>query len=192
MIRVVVGPSREGRFDYTVETTETRLAGPLRGLSATPLFDACRRLKELGAASDDAMVGMFNSLDEPDNRFRLRTTVGYGAKMTVGTSNSGGVVFKRRPTDAPGALGEEKDAGGTEMTPEAGEPVLGPARAQEMAFGVETTGAKSAISAAAPPPRSTPPASPAGTGPVPTKQPKRGLMHRKRKRAGSSGRRGQR
>src|SRR5262245_13722356 len=182
MIRVVVGPAREGRFSYKVSTEGTRLSFPMEGLSATPLFDACRRLKELGAAPDEAVVGMFNDWSEPDNRFRLRTTVGYGAKMTVSEAmGKGGDKFvPRMSPDAislRGGTAREplKSSEGTEIAPQAEKAVLGGG-----ASAVEATGAKSAISAAAPPPRSTPPASPADTGPVPPKQPKRGLMHRKR------------
>jgi len=174
MIRVIVGANFSGRFDYKIMTENTRLAAPLTGLSATPLFDACRTLKKLGAASDDAMIGLFNTPEEPDNRFRLRTTVGYGAKMTVEEGD-------RKPVFRPFKEDARFSSGGTPQEAE-----------KTSEGGVEATGAKSAKLEAAPPPPSTPPASPAGTGPVPPKQPKRGLMHRKRKRAGSSGRRGQR
>src|SRR5262245_3237803 len=217
MIRVVVGPAREGRFSYKVSTEGTRLSFPMEGLSATPLFDACRRLKELGAAPDEAVVGMFNDWSEPDNRFRLRTTVGYGAKMTVSDPPQGsGVKFVPYTPPPEGGLSGRyatkeavKSSEGTEIAPQAEKAVpdegvaeahrlemeqLGAAarHVRDITRGVDATGAKSAKPEAAPPPPRTPPASPADTGPVPPKQPKRGLMHRKRKRVGSSGRRGQR
>src|SRR5262245_31802099 len=82
MIRVVLyGHAAEGRFSYKVWTENTRLSAPLEGLSATPLFDACRRLKELGAAGDNDVIGLFDDSGKYDNQFRLKTTVAYGAKM---------------------------------------------------------------------------------------------------------------
>jgi len=178
MIRVIVGANFSGRFDYKIMTENTRLAAPLTGLSATPLFDACRTLKQLGAAEDSAMIGLFNTPEEPDNRFRLRTTVGYGAKMTVredDTKSAQFVPYKPFTAD-PSAFGRG--------TPQEAE--------KTSEGGVEATGAKSAKPEAIPPPPHTPPTYLADKGRGLPKPPKQVPKPRKRKRAGSSGRRGQR
>lgn len=61
MIRVTLtGYVREGRFDYRVETVNTRLAVPLLGLDADPLMAACTQLQSLAAADDGALVGLFD------------------------------------------------------------------------------------------------------------------------------------
>jgi hypothetical protein len=80
MIRVIVtGLPREGRFPYRIETEGTRLASPITGLSATPMWDACRRLKDMGAADDSAQVGMWVDTDQISD-CRLACTVEEGAR----------------------------------------------------------------------------------------------------------------
>ena len=80
MIRVVItGASVEGRFPYRIDVVNTRLAAPYKGLDAYPLYDACKKLQDLGAASDEALVWLF--IEGGTGRFTRQTTVGYGANF---------------------------------------------------------------------------------------------------------------
>ena len=102
MIRVVVtGTATEGRIPYTIETVGTRLSTPLiSGLSADPLFDACRTLLDMNAADKDAAIGLFP--ERGAKEWTLRTQVGYGAERTEIVTPTG-VKFPvyRRPSPAP-------------------------------------------------------------------------------------------
>lgn len=200
-IKVVVYGSREGRFSYRILTENTRLAAPLEGLSATPLLDACCRLKELGAAPDDALVATFDDDSKSGEQFRAKTTVGYGARVTVSETATSGPKFvprgppmtpeekarARTPAPVKDAL---KSSEGTETAPEAQNAPSGEKGTEETA--IHSSGAKSARSEAAPPPRSKPPASPAGRDQDLPRPPKPGPTPHKRKPAKSGGRRGQR
>ena len=125
MIRVVIeGPAVMGRFNYRVGTEETRLSTPLTGLAADPLLDACRRLKDMGAAVDGAMICLFDGREKQDSQFRERTSVGYGAQYIVQETPSGPKFVRRTPPEgvvAPmgEAAGALKSSEGTEITPEA-------------------------------------------------------------------------
>src|SRR5262245_59578480 len=188
MIRVVLyGGATEGRFNYKVWTENTRLASPLEGLSAAPLFDACRRLLEMGAAGEKDVIGLFDDSGKYDNQFRLKTTIGYGAKMTVKETGGAPRFVPYAPFPSGGAEEAEKTSEATDVAPEAEKPVPDDSREA-----VEATGAKSATREAAPPPRRTPPASPDDKGPVPPRPPKPGPTHHRPKPRASGGRRGQR
>lgn len=81
MIRVVIsGPAEKGRRPYMIEIAGTPLTAPMSGWSNMPLLDACRVLQGLGLVSDDAVIGLY---DPDSDKWRVRTTVGYGAKYTV-------------------------------------------------------------------------------------------------------------
>lgn len=176
-IRVVVtGPAQMGRFPYRIDTEGTMLRHPVTGLSATPLLDACRTLKQLTAASDAAFIGLY---DKDCNIYRMRTQVGYGAKWRVEETGSGP---KFRPYEPPEVL-EARFSRAVEGQ--------GSIKAPE-GTGVEATGAKPAISPAAPPPPHKPRASLAGTGQGRTEPAKPKSSHPKRKPTGSGGRRGRR
>jgi hypothetical protein len=68
-----------GRFRYTVRGT------PIKGLSTTPLLDACRKLKSMG--SDPRSEILLYHVGRSD--WALRTTVGAGAELRV-REDSGG------------------------------------------------------------------------------------------------------
>ena len=186
MIHVIVGHAVAGRFNYRILTPETRLAAPMGGISATPLLDACRMLKRMGAASDDAEIGLFSNEWEGDAQFRLRTTVGYGATQTVKENDMEGPKFaphKTMPPELRGrphrdreAQGPLKTLEGSQIAPQAGKP----------------TGARSAISEEEPPPPRKRQASPAGKGQAHSKPAKPKSSPHKRKLTKSGGRRGQR
>lgn len=60
MVRLLItGITRDGRFLYRVQTTNTRLKYPLTGASATPVDEACQRLTDMGAVKDGALMGIF-------------------------------------------------------------------------------------------------------------------------------------
>ena len=182
MIHVIVGHAIAGRFTYRILTPGTRLAAPMGGISATPLLDACRMLRRMGAADDAAEIGLFNNEREGDAQFRLRTTIGHGAVTTVKESESEGPRFApyRPPQHIREGRPPTKDAlkppEGTEIAPQA----------------ENATGARSAISAAEPPPPHKRQASPAGKDRVPAKPAKPRSSPRKPKLTKSGGRRGQR
>ena len=76
MIRVVItGPATNGRFPFRVETEDTRLAHPVTGLSAVPMFDACRMLLNMGAANGNSPIALFMDGEE---QWRSRTQVYFG------------------------------------------------------------------------------------------------------------------
>jgi hypothetical protein len=56
----------------------------LEGLSSEPMLDACRALKRMGASPGE-LVGLFC---EGSSVWSLRTTVGYGAGLTVEDGNT--------------------------------------------------------------------------------------------------------
>ena len=96
---VITGPPREGRYPYRIETVGTRLATPYRGLDAEPLYHACRKLQEWGAADDNAAIGLFKTSDSSNEfeglmlggtpvffdlgRLIRQTTIGYGASAAA-------------------------------------------------------------------------------------------------------------
>lgn len=194
MIRVVItGPAVEGRFNYRIETEGTRLAAPLTGLAAAPLLDACRRLKDMDAASPDATVGLFDEVRYRD-QWRMRTQVGYGAKMTAAEGGGPPKLAPYQPM-TPEALAARqaatahalKSSEGTETAPEAekrtGEP-------GEIEGG--PTGGPPAISEAPPLLPKISPEPPADTGPAEPRRAKPAHPPRKRKPIASGGRRGRR
>lgn len=74
MIKVIVtNKSQNGVFDYTVPSAS------LDGRSREPLLDACRRLKRMGEAPAREACLFYGKSKE----WALRTTVGYGAGLTV-------------------------------------------------------------------------------------------------------------
>jgi hypothetical protein len=91
MIRVIItGPAREGRFHYRIDTEGTRLAGPLRGLSAVPIWDACRRLMEMGAADSMAEISLWRETGtEQPPEFEYSTTVGFGSERPIEETPTG-------------------------------------------------------------------------------------------------------
>lgn len=86
MIRIVrgsVGPA--GLCDWWV-------AGhSVEGRSHQPLLDACRALKRMGEPAA-AEVGLFR---EGRSGWDLRTTIGYGASLSVREDNSRPLVFEK-------------------------------------------------------------------------------------------------
>ena len=72
MIRVVItGPAQEGSFPYRIETPGTRLAVPVHGFAADPLYDACLHLRELEAAEDKDTVGLFERGSRTASQWKL-------------------------------------------------------------------------------------------------------------------------
>lgn len=183
MIRVVItAPAVEGRFHYRIETEGTRLAGPITGLAAAPLLDACRKLKDMDAAADDVTVGLFDEVRYKD-QWRMRTTVGYGAKMTVKETPTGPKFVPYQPM-SPEAIAARSGA-------TAGALKLG--EGTEEAPQAETlTGGPPAISEAPPPPPQRSPELPGDTGLAGPRRAKPILPQRKRKPVASGGRRGRR
>lgn len=89
MIKVTItGPAREGRFPYRIDTEGTRLAGPITGLSAVPIWDACKRLQDMGAADTLAEIGLYESMGDP-SQLRYSTTIGFGAQRPVAETPTG-------------------------------------------------------------------------------------------------------
>ena len=79
MIRVIVtGPPKTGFYPYRVDWW-MRGQPQIIGAWPLPLFDACRKLKQMGLM-DSTVVGLFEG-DDP--KWKLRTTVGYGAKHWI-------------------------------------------------------------------------------------------------------------
>lgn len=76
MLRVeLLGEARPGVYKWVC-----RVAGePVEGLSREPLLDACRKLKSIGVAPE-AECGLFR---KGRSDWDLKTTVGYGAGLTV-------------------------------------------------------------------------------------------------------------
>ena len=199
MIRVVIyGGPVMGRFNYKVYTEGTRLREPMTGLSSSPLFDACYRLKQMTAADDGAEIALYDDTRKYENQFRLKTTVGYGAGTTVQETGGAPKFVKRASPEEVARLHRlsakeaEKTSEGTEIAPQAEKPVLDAGARQETANGVEATGAKSAKPEAIPPPPHTPLASRADTDQDLPRPPRPRPTPHKRKPVKSGGRRGQR
>ena len=193
MIHVIVGHAVAGRFNYRILTPETRLAAPMGGISATPLLDACRMLKRMGAASDDTEIGLFSNEWEGDAQSRLHTTVGSGATQSVKDNDEGTRFRGYRPL--PDAISSRRGAAkealkspeATEIAPQPEKRIPEPRATQETAIGE-----RSAKSEAAPPPPHKRQASPAGKDRAHSKPAKPKSSPHKRKLTKSGGRRGQR
>ena len=113
MIRVVItGSSVEGRFPYRIDTVNTRLAHPYTGLSEYPLYDGCKQLQIMGAAPDDALVGLF--MEGGTGQFTRQTTVGYGANYGQW---SGGMPGGRTAREMVERLNGERPAISAEPPP---------------------------------------------------------------------------
>lgn len=202
MIHVIItGPpttskERSPQFPYRIEGHSVGGGVPIGPRwSNEPLLDACRILKEMGEPAD-RLVGLYDTdkyTAEPD--WRMRTTVGYGARFTV---EEGRVRFNRYKPSFRGAV----SPGMRYSDDEASQPPLdaGVPTEDDMADYREFPGgpiksvggpsvATPAKSAAPPPPPSTPPAPPADTGPVAATPAKSKKSHRPRKAKGSGGRR---
>lgn len=192
MIKVVLAHSVAGRYHYSIATTGTRLAGPLGGLSATPLLDACRLLQRMGAADDDAEIGLFDD-GNPGTEARLHTTVGYGAEHAVVEEPKAKIVEHHPPPpdaglrEEPSTAGALKSSGATDVAPEAEKPLPDDSGTAEAP--IDETSTKSE---AAPRPRSRPPRSRADTDQVPPAPAKPRSSPRKRKPTKSGGRQGRR
>ena len=79
MIHVVVtGPPKTGFYPYRVDWW-MQGRQQIVGAWPLPLFDACRKLKQMGLM-DSTVVGLF---EEGDPKWKFRTTVGYGAQHWV-------------------------------------------------------------------------------------------------------------
>lgn len=189
MIRVMItGQAQMGRFPYRIDTVGTRLAAPYNGLSAVPLVDACRVLKRLGAADEDAVIGLFN---QGLAQWRERTTINYGVQSVV----RGKHFIKLKPGE-PEQPGDEPPAEATDaLKPSEGAEVApGPKeRMSHVPEPRETAIAETpARSSAAPPAPHRPPASPAGRGRAEPEPATPKSSHRKPKPKGSGGRQGRR
>jgi hypothetical protein len=103
MIRVVItGSPTNGRFPFRIETEGTRLSHPVTGLSAVPMFDACKMLLDAGAAEPSAEIGMFT---EGDVIQRYSMRVLFGAQHPIVETPTGP---KMTSTRAKGVLPEEQ------------------------------------------------------------------------------------
>ena len=161
MIHVVVtGPPKTGFYPYRVDWW-MQGRPQIVGAWPLPLFDACRKLKQMGLM-DSTVVGLFEG-DDP--KWKFRTTVGYGARHWVepiGPNPTGEYrEFAARPLND--ASEEPALIAAPPATPE--EPPRPPHRHPGLLVDTDRVAA------------------------VPSKP---GKSHRKRKRAGSSGRRGSR
>jgi len=87
----VVYPPRGAR--RTIKTRwELPANGLLRGVSSTPLLDACRALQKAGVA-DSRIVGIYRAgRDQPD----MTCSVGVGARTTVRESKTSFEKWKPR------------------------------------------------------------------------------------------------
>jgi hypothetical protein len=169
MIRVVItGPATNGRFPFRIETEGTRLSHPVTGLSAVPMFDACKMLLNAGAAEPSAEIGMFT---EGDATERYSMQVLFGAQRPIAETPTGP---KLTSAAAKGVLPEEQRtvAEVTERDDVNDEPTATPEEAP-------------------PPPRKSP-AHRGGKGRAEPEPDKPVRLHRKPKPAGSGGRRGRR
>lgn len=82
MIRVVItGPATNGRFPFRVETEDTRLAHSVTGLSAVPMFDACKMLVNMSAADPNTEIGLFQEGQTEAAHYTMR--VGFGAQRPI-------------------------------------------------------------------------------------------------------------
>src|SRR5215475_6806045 len=95
----------EGRVHYRIETPGTRLAVPFDGLAVDPLMDACRKLRQLGAASDDALIGTFLRPGLGDTQFIERASVGYVATVERQARSMAARQPPRTPPASPGGTG---------------------------------------------------------------------------------------
>lgn len=179
MIRVVItGPPSNSYFPYRIEWygKERR---EFVGLSPQPLLDACRQLEQFGVMSD-TVVGLFDE-DQYRDTWRLRTTVGAGSKLIVAGSPPRFVEYAREPTGA--RTDDFEDDPSVLQHPD---PQIAPTRLADL------NAEHSAISEEPPPEPHRPPKRQAGKGRGHAAPSKTAQSHRKRKRAGSGGRRGSR
>lgn len=179
MIRVVITgpPSGTGFFPYKIESWAYGRP-QFVGVSHQPLLDACRQLKQAGLM-DDTVVGLFDEGAYKDE-WRLRTTVGYGAKHTVKENNRTGPVlakYKPFPYDALRPRSDLNEGAGIEGAREAAP---------------SPSGEPSAKSEAPPPAAHTPPEPLVDTGPAPASPDKRKQSRRRPRPKGLGGRRGSR
>lgn len=168
MIKVIITgpPSGTGFIPYRVDWWA---AGRPQfvGVSKLPLLDACRQLQQYGLM-DDTVVGLF--YEDEDLQWLERTTVGYGAR-----------IVRRAAQD------RFKSEGGGIAPDQENEPTA--AAALDAGIPTDVRPARSA----APPPRLSTPREPlADTGPGFGGRATSTKPHRKRQRAGSSGRQGSR
>jgi hypothetical protein len=206
MIRVVITgpPSGTGYLPYKIESWA--LGRPqFVGVSRLPLLDACRQLQQAGVM-DDTVVGLFDQ-DADRDEWRMRTTVGYGARygsappvagaaVDAFLSTAGGGV-PGRPKNAPTSLDagvpiEENEMGPYREFP--GGPLKGaPDRPGELRDDRrDFTAAPLAKPAASPPAPRTPPAPPDDRDQVPAEPPRLEKSHHRPRPKGSGGRRGSR
>ena len=198
MIKVIITgpPSGAGFFPYRIDWwSEGR--PQFVGVSKQPLLDACRQLKAYGLM-DDTVVGLFDENQYRDE-WRLRTTVGYGAKQTIREDAGTGprmVPFRPMPEHARLERGDVQDAleldAGIPATPEDAMPYRefpgGPLKASP-------SDATPATPAAPPLLPHTPPKPPAEADqahPHPHKPAMSAKSHHPPKLKGSSARRGSR
>jgi hypothetical protein len=169
MIRVVItGAPTNGRFPFRIETEDTRLSHPITGLSAVPMFDACKMLLNAGAVNQDAAIGLFT---EGDDAPHYSMNVLYGAQRPIVETSTGP---KMTSTVAKGVLPEEQRT------------------VAEVAERDEVSDEPTATPEEAPPPPRKSQARRGGKGRAEPEPDKPVRLHRKPKPAGSGGRRGRR
>jgi hypothetical protein len=172
MIRVVItGSPTNGRFPFRIETEGTRLAHPITGLSAVPMFDACKMLLNAGAVDQAAEIGLFSFGEDPGAPPHYSMPVLFGAQRPIVETPTGP---KMTSTTAKEVLPEE------------------PPEVVEIGMEVEVNDAPIATPEEAPPPPRKLQAHRGGKGQVEPEPDKPKRLHRKPKPTGSGGRRGRR
>jgi hypothetical protein len=187
MIRVIITgpPSGTGFMPYRVDWW-VRGEPAIIGVSRYPLIDAARKLKQMGLM-DSTVIGLF---DMQDQEWKMRTTVGYGAKQAIEDE-----VRAFRPMPLPLSQPQPRyDLGtGFDYFWRKSEEPLTPEQIMEAAEALDRI-------TNAPKPSATPsepqrrlrkqPEQPAYTGQAAATPATSAKPHRKRRRGGSGGRRG--
>lgn len=201
MIRVVITgpPSGTGYSPYKIESW-AHGRPQFVGLSKEPLLDACRQLQQAGVMND-TVVGLFDEGADKDE-WRMRTTVGYGARYGNAAPQAPEAVDALKSEAGGGVPGRPENEPTGRAPPK--EEHMGPYRefpggplknAPDAPMAVVTTPA-SAVQPATPSAPRSPlhkrPEPPTDRGPAVATPATSAKLHPKRQPTGSGGRRGRR